>query len=61
MPEHTSWAFVTLPADAFEVWLVGKDEWDSRDSAGRHAPSGRYLMRLAMDGRVTTTKLTLTR
>jgi hypothetical protein len=35
--------------------------WDGRDSAGRHAPSGRYLMRLAVDGRATTTKLTLTR
>jgi len=35
--------------------------WDGRDSAGRHAPSGHYLMRLAVDGRATTTKLTLTR
>ncbi len=35
--------------------------WDGRDEAGRHAPSGRYLLRLAVDGNAATTKLTLTR
>ncbi len=35
--------------------------WNGRDSNGRHAPSGRYLLRLAIDGQSRTLKLTLTR
>ncbi|MBU0742160.1 C10 family peptidase [bacterium] len=35
--------------------------WDGRDSSGRHAASGRYLLRLVVDGEPRTFKLTLTR
>ena len=35
--------------------------WDGRDSSGRHAPSGRYLLRLAADGESQTLKLTIAR
>lgn len=35
--------------------------WDGRDADGRHTPSGRYLLRLSIDGTSKTLKLTLTR
>ncbi len=35
--------------------------WDGRDASGRHAASGRYLLRLAVGDESQTLKLTLTR
>ncbi len=35
--------------------------WDGRDAAGRHAPSGHYLLRLTVDGTPSVAKLILAR